>query len=78
MEQPPVKLLSEVGAGKTVRISSVEAAYGLRGRLAAMGLLPNQRITVIKNGRPGPLVVNVKGSRVVLGRGMAHKIMVTS
>jgi Fe2+ transport system protein FeoA len=35
-------------------------------------------ITVISNGHPGPFVVSVKGSRMMLGRGMADKIMVRS
>jgi Fe2+ transport system protein FeoA len=40
--------------------------------------LANVEITVINNGHPGPFVVSVKGSRMMLGRGMADKIMVSS
>ncbi|MHC4332911.1 MAG: FeoA family protein [Planctomycetota bacterium] len=42
-----------------------------------MGILPNVEITVVSNGRPGPFVIIVKNSKVVLGRGMADKIMVS-
>jgi Fe2+ transport system protein FeoA len=41
-----------------------------------MGFVPGDEIQVVSNGVPGPLVVLVKGSRLVLGRGMAEKILV--
>ena len=46
--------------------------------LAAMGLASNTEVTVVSNTHPGPFVVNVKGSKVMLGRGIAHKITVGS
>jgi ferrous iron transport protein A len=67
-----------IQSGKTVKLVCVEAGRGLNSRLAAMGLLPNVEITVINNGHPGPFVISVKGSRMMLGRGMADKIMVIS
>jgi ferrous iron transport protein A len=71
-----LKPLSKVEAGTTVKLVSVDAGRGLKQRLAAMGLLPNVGITVIRNWHCGRLIVNVKNTKVVLGRGMAHKIMV--
>jgi len=41
-----------------------------------MGLLPKIQITVVQNGGRGPFVVSIKNSRMVLGRGVADKIMV--
>jgi Fe2+ transport system protein FeoA len=35
-------------------------------------------ITVVNNSHPGPFVISVKGSKMMLGRGMADKIMVSS
>jgi len=66
-----------VAAGQTVKVVKIDAGRGLNSRLAAMGLVPNTRITVVSNGHPGPFVLNVKESKVMLGRGMAHKIMVS-
>jgi len=66
-----------VGAGQTVKVVKIDAGRGLNSRLAAMGLVPNARITVVSNGHPGPFVLSVKESKVMLGRGMAHKIMVS-
>jgi ferrous iron transport protein A len=78
MEQKKATPLSTIQTGKTVKLVSVEAGRGLNSRLTAMGLLPNVEITVINNGYPGPFVISVRGSRMMLGRGMADKIMVRS
>lgn len=68
--------LSTVEAGQAVRIVSIEAGRGLNSRLASMGLVPNVEIKVVNNHHPGPFVISVKESRMMLGRGMAQKIMV--
>jgi Fe2+ transport system protein FeoA len=76
MEHKQIRPLSTVQPDETVRLASVEAGRGLNSRLASMGLVPHVEITVVNNGHPGPFIINVKGSRMMLGRGMAHKIMV--
>ena len=78
MEHKQIQPLSTIRSGETVRLASIEAGRGLNSRLASMGLLPNVKIKVINNSHPGPFIINVKGSRMMLGRGMAHKIMVCS
>ena len=71
-----VRSLSAVRPGQTVQVVRVDAGRGLNTRLMSMGLMPNVNITVLSNSQPGPFVISVKGSKVVLGRGMAHKIVV--
>ncbi len=78
MEQENIKPLSTIQSGETVKLARVEAGRDLNSRLASMGLIPNVEITVVKNGHPGPFVISVKGSRMMLGRGMADKIMVSN
>jgi ferrous iron transport protein A len=78
MEQKNVKPLSVVRSGEKVRLASIEAGRGLNSRLISMGLVPNVEITVVSNNHPGPFVISVKGSKMMLGRGMAHKIMVST
>ena len=68
--------LSEVPAGKTVRLVAVHAGQGLKSRLAAMGLLANETIHVLRNDFSGQLIVRVKNTKVVLGRGMSQKVLV--
>ena len=69
--------LAMVRPGESVAVIGVRAGWGLQGRLADMGLLPGVQIRVINNQMPGPLIIDLKGSRLVLGHGMAQKIMVT-
>ena len=76
MTKHELKLLSDVKAGQKVRFMEAHAGYGMTGRLAAMGLLPGSVFEVKSNNRPGPIIVFVKGSKMVLGRGMAEKILV--
>ncbi|MFC1780808.1 ferrous iron transport protein A [Planctomycetota bacterium] len=78
MEQEKLKPLSEIPSGQKVRLVSIEAGQDLYNRLISMGMLPNELIIVVSNRYPGPFVINVKGSKVMLGRGMAQKIMVSS
>ena len=68
--------LTSIGGGKRVRFLTVNAGHRLQGRLAAMGLVPGTEIEVVQNSMFGPVVVEVKGSRMMLGRGTACKIQV--
>ena len=77
MADKQLRPLSVVKEGETVKLATINAGQGLKSRLTTMGLLPNVEITVINNSHPGPFVISVKNSRMMLGRGMAHKIMVT-
>ena len=68
--------LTMVENGRTVRLVSVDGGRQLLMRLAEMGLTPGAEIEVVSNTYHGPFIVAVKGSRVILGRGMATKICV--
>lgn len=68
--------LSSIKSGRKVTLANIEANDSLRSRLAAMGMVPNTQIVVVSNASPGPFVVNVKGSKIALGRGMAEHVMV--
>jgi len=69
--------LSMVSSGEEVRVVAVRAGWGLQRRLADMGLTPGVQVRVINSQRPGPVVLDIRGSRLALGYGVAHKIMVT-
>ena len=77
METAVTRPLSEVTEGQTVNIIRIDGGRGLRVRLTTLGLLPNTQVTVIHNGRSGPFVINVKNSKMALGRGIVDKIMVS-
>jgi len=68
--------LTIVQPGRRVKLVAVDAGRGLQGQLTAMGLVPGVEIEVLQNSFRGPFIIAVKGSRTMLGRGMAQKIMV--
>jgi len=63
--------------GELVTVTGVRAGGGLQRRLADMGLTPGVQIRVINSQMPGPVLIDLRGSRVALGRGIAQKIAVT-
>jgi ferrous iron transport protein A len=69
----PLALVHE--GGRAV-LRAINGGRGLRGRLAALGLIPGVEIEVLRNSGRGPFIVAVGGARVVLGRGMAMQIEV--
>jgi len=76
-ENTQIVTLSKIRSGTVVRLISVEGGSNLKSRLASMGLIPGEEIKVIRNSLAGPFIVIVKGTRLMLGRGMAQKIMVS-
>ncbi len=64
-----------ISEGSKAVLRSIEAGRGLRGRLAALGLVPGVEVMVLRNDG-GPFVLAVNNARVCLGRGMAMKIEV--
>ncbi|MCW4016982.1 MAG: ferrous iron transport protein A [Candidatus Bathyarchaeota archaeon] len=79
MMEVPLAFLSAGSKGKITRIRGGKC---LIRRLNDMGLTRDSEVTVICShscpnpGHGGPLVVEVKESRVAFGRGVAAKIMV--
>jgi len=76
MEPTQIRPLSTVATGDTVRLVRVEAGRGLNSRLAAMGFVPEAAIRVVSNGHPGPFIIIIKDVKMVLGRGVAQKVLV--
>jgi len=68
--------LTMAGPGETVELLNVRGGLGLQRRLAEMGLGPGSRFRIETNGRPGPFIISVKGSRLILGHGMVGRMYV--
>jgi ferrous iron transport protein A len=68
--------LTMVNEGGRAILRSISGGRQMRGRLAAMGLLPGTELEVIQNSGKGPFIVSVRGSRIVIGRGMAARMEV--
>ncbi len=67
--------LSIVQQGRKVKLVCVDQCEGLAGRLAALGLVPGVEFEIVKSA-PGPLILAVGETRLMIGRGMAEKIRV--
>lgn len=68
--------LNLVSTGEKAILRTITGGRQLRGRLAALGLLPGSELQVVQNSGQGPFIISVKGSRIVLGRGMAARMEV--
>lgn len=68
--------LSTVNSGATVEVLSIHGGHGLVNRLARMGIYPGVTLQVLNNNRPGPVLIRLKETRIMLGFGMAHRIFV--
>jgi len=68
--------LAMAAENENLKIVQVWHGGKFKKKLSEMGLYRDSQIKVIKNDIPGPLIVDVKGSRLIIGRGQAQKIMV--
>ena len=68
--------LCMAGTCGAVRVVRVRAGGGLQRKLADMGLTPGVVIKLVNCQGAGPVLIDLKGSRLALGHGMAMKILV--
>lgn len=66
--------LATFPGGQAVIITGYDGGRRLQARLASLGLFPGQRLIICQNN-DGALVVSRNGNRLVLGRGISHKIL---
>lgn len=72
----PILPLSIVPSGKNGLIKRVAEGENFRSRLTSMGFVTDEVINVLRNDHCGPLIISILDSRIAIGRGMAHKILV--
>jgi len=73
----PGPTLADLEQGMEAVVRNVVAGYGLARRLADMGITPGTIIRVVRrNAFMGPIEVEVRGTRLLLGRGVASKVLV--
>ena len=68
--------LLEIKKGNRVCLQSVDWGYNLKKKLQDMGLTPGVMMTVLSAPSFGPMIVEVRGTRLALGRGILAKIQV--
>lgn len=68
--------LSMAASGEKMIVTEVRGGCGIRKRMADLGLNIGMDITIIQSDHQGPLLVDLKGTRYAIGRGLAHHIFV--
>lgn len=77
LSKPLIKCLTDCEIGSEISVTGVNAGHRAKKRLAHLGIFPGVKISM-KKCAPfhGPINIIVKGSSIVLGRGLASKILV--
>ena len=69
--------LTEVEKGTQVRIAYIEGGRGCVSRLNRFGLYPGDLVRILRHAAfNGPILLEVRGMEIALGRGIASKILV--
>jgi ferrous iron transport protein A len=69
--------LLQVDIGKTVRVVSFNGGINLEHKLRQLGVLPGNCARILRRAPlGGPVLVEIDGRSVALGRGIASKILV--
>ncbi len=68
--------LSFLQARREAIIKEFNGGRGLSQRLAELGLTCGTKVKVVRNDMVGPMIISVKESKLLIGRGIALKILV--
>jgi len=68
--------LTLASVGENVRLVDIRGGQEMRKRLADLGFNQGMTLRIVQMDVNGPVILAVKDSRMVLGRGMAQKVMV--
>lgn len=69
--------LNEMRRGAVVRVVAISGGRMARTKLMDLGIIPGERLSIVKNDGNGPLLVEHHGSKVVVGTGLSGKVRVT-
>ena len=71
------KTLDQVDENRKAKVIDIQRGQGIRQRLSQMGIHPGDTITILRYGAlRGPILIEIHGSQVALGRGIASRIIV--
>jgi ferrous iron transport protein A len=69
--------LDAVGVRKQVRVVAIEGGQNVRSHLSLLGIHIGDWLKVVERAPfRGPVLVEINGSRVAIGRGVAAKVIV--
>ncbi len=69
--------LDLIEGNKRAKVIDIQGGWGVKRRLSQIGIHPGDVITVVRYGPlGGPMVIEVHGFQLALGRGVASQILV--
>lgn len=69
--------LDTVGLMRTIRVVLIEGGQGVSAHLNTLGIHVGDRLKVVERAPfRGPVLIQVNGSRLALGRGVARSVRV--
>ena len=69
------KYLLNLNKGDAGKVKTIDAGRGATRRLYEMGFNTGASVKIVKNDS-GPVIVDLNGNKVALGRGLASKIVI--
>ncbi len=71
-----ITFLSDARPGQWYIMADLDGGSGLKEKIYSMGLNPGSRLRVLSNSGAGPIGIEVRRTKLALGRGVAGKIRV--
>ncbi|MCX7591560.1 MAG: ferrous iron transport protein A [Kiritimatiellae bacterium] len=72
-----MKTLAEMAPGQSGTIRRIDGGHAAVERLAALGILPGQRVVKVSGMiLRGPVTLRINQTQVAIGYGMARKVLV--
>ena len=68
--------LDSATKGRTYTMLGLEGGQSFREKIYSMGLNPGARFRIIQNSGHGPIEVEVRQTKLAIGRGMASRIKI--
>jgi len=69
--------LTQMGAGQSGKVISMQGGRGMMAKLEALGIRPGVEITKVSGQiMRGPVIVRVGNTQVAIGFGMARRVIV--
>lgn len=62
--------------GNTVRVVAVSGGRMARKKLMDLGIIPGERLKILRNDSAGPMLIGLYDSKVVVGSGLSQKVTV--
>jgi len=76
-EHKRINALSALKRNEQCRVLTIAGGEGMRSKMYNLGVHETERVKVVQNRGFGPLVIDIGGTRLILGRKMAERLWVS-